>query len=188
MSEYWIQTFTGKRFDLLEPDESMIDILDIAHHLSIENRFNGATKFAYSVGYHSINVCLFAPKEFKLNALLHDAHEAYTKDLTSPMRRMLRESYDLRNPSGNSFTFEAACFRIQNLIWNKFDVLYDNEIIKEIDLRMALTERNALCVPCPDKWHPSIENKEPFNIEFLKLQSENVEGLFLKEYEKWRRI
>ena len=43
MSAYWIQTFTGKRFDLLEPSSKDVDILDIAAALARTPRFAGHT-------------------------------------------------------------------------------------------------------------------------------------------------
>ena len=36
MSKHWIQTYTGKRFDLLNPDLSDVCIEDIAHALSVD--------------------------------------------------------------------------------------------------------------------------------------------------------
>lgn len=184
MSEFWIQTFTGKKFDLLEPDESMICIEDIAHHLSMENRFNGATKFPYSVGYHSILVCDKAYVEYKLEALLHDAHEAYTKDLPTPLKQLLRS---------RDFVYEQTANLIQDKINRKFDCLYSINSplylsILQVDLRMAKTEMQQLLTTQPEPWHTSIENAEPYlDIDILKLSAENVEQLFLKEYEKYRR-
>lgn len=187
MSEFWIQTFTGKKFDLLESDESMIDIIDIAHHLSIENRFNGATKFPYSVAYHSILVSSKCSTTNKLEGLLHDAHEAYTKDLPTPLKRFLNIKFR------NSFIYENLSNKIQNLIKTKFSCIYSENSpidinVKFVDLRMAKTEREQLLVEPPEPWHYSIENAEPYNdINILNLSAENVEDLFLKEYEKYRR-
>lgn len=174
MSEFWIQTFTRKKFDLLEPDESMICIEDIAHHLSIENRFGGATKFPLAVGYHSVNMVDICPHvRLNLDYLMHDAHEAYTKDLPTPIKRMFfGEDYD------------KVFMPVVRVIQNKFKVeMFD--CIKIDDRRMAITERNQLLTKPPDKWHPSIEDLQPFErIHILNLDPRNVEQLFLKEYEK----
>ena len=33
---YWLQTFTGKKIDLINPTREMVDIEDIAHSLSMK--------------------------------------------------------------------------------------------------------------------------------------------------------
>lgn len=180
MSEFWIQTFTGKRFDLLEPTIDMICIEDIAHHLSIENRFAGATKFAYSVGYHSVLASNQAPKHLKLEALLHDAEEAYYKDLPYHWKILIRREI-------HPVFWEQSVNQTKRLIDIKYGLTFSDEshkIIKNIDLRMSTTEKNQLLKDPPIKWNDT----EPYNIEIMKLQPENVEELFLKEYEKYRRI
>jgi uncharacterized protein len=80
-------TYTGKIVHLPEPLEDEIDILDIAHALSQMCRFTGHTSFFYSVGYHSILASEFVePAHLALEALLHDAHEAYIADLPRPIK------------------------------------------------------------------------------------------------------
>lgn len=173
MSEFWIQTYTGKKFDLLEPTEDMICIEDIAHHLSIENRYNGASKFAYSVAYHSILVCQNC--EQKLEGLLHDASEAYIKDLSPRIKDLVSGYRDLEGV-------------ITDVIERKFLLTPHYGLIKEIDLRLAKTERLQLLLPTPAPWSDAYENARPFDhIEILNLTPSNVEQLFLKEFEKWRR-
>ena len=50
-----IKTYTGVMFDPLSPDTELIDIVDIAHALSMLCRANGHFRSFYSVGQHSIN-------------------------------------------------------------------------------------------------------------------------------------
>lgn len=186
MSKYIIPTFTGKLFDLLEPTEDMIDIRDIAHHLSIENRFNGATKFPYSVGYHSILVCQNCPEEFKLEGLLHDAAEAYCKDLTSPLKNLLKH-----HPQFGSQNYVSINGWIDDAICSKFNLMFTFECInkvKEVDLKMASTEVEQLLKWFPNEYWCHHKDITSYNdIEILKLSAENIEALFLKEYEKWKR-
>jgi len=87
----WIQTFTGRRFWLDNPRPEDVDIIDIAHALSNENRFAGHTIRAYSVAEHSVRVAALLPVELKLWGLLHDAAEAYVKDIPKPLKAMLPE-------------------------------------------------------------------------------------------------
>lgn len=49
----WIQTYSGKKFEPLNPSIDSIDIIDIAHSLSMICRFNGHSQRFYSVAEHS---------------------------------------------------------------------------------------------------------------------------------------
>lgn len=91
----FIETVSGRKFFYQSDGLEAISIGDIAHALAIEPRFSGHTKHPYSVARHSLNVyCNFraahpdASPAVLLYALLHDAHEAYTKDLPKPLRRL----------------------------------------------------------------------------------------------------
>ena len=44
---YWLQTFTGKKIDLINPTREMVDIEDIAHSLSMICRYNGHCRDFY---------------------------------------------------------------------------------------------------------------------------------------------
>lgn len=85
-----ITTYTGRQIDLRTFSENDVDIRDIAHSLSLINRFNGHTQPEISVAQHSINVSLLCP-EFPLTGLLHDAAEAYVGDMT----KWLKESPEM---------------------------------------------------------------------------------------------
>jgi len=88
----WRQTYTGGAFDLLSPRAEDVSIQDIAHSLSNLCRYNGHSLRHYSVAEHSVLVATYAqavlhksPVEI-LHALLHDAGEAYTGDIATPMK------------------------------------------------------------------------------------------------------
>jgi len=57
----WIQTFIGKKFSLDNPDPALIDIVDIAHALSLLCRFNGHCTMFYPVAEHSVHVAVKLP-------------------------------------------------------------------------------------------------------------------------------
>lgn len=82
-----IRTFTGRYVNPLELYPNDIDIRDIAHHLSIINRYTGASPEPFSVAQHSVlGTRYFASSKMKLAFLLHDAAEAYFNDLASPVK------------------------------------------------------------------------------------------------------
>ena len=94
MSNPWILMNSGLRVDLLDPDVASIDILDIAHGLSNICRFTGQTSVFYSVAEHCMHVSSIVEARtgdpyLTLGGLLHDAHEAYTGDISSPMKAAL---------------------------------------------------------------------------------------------------
>lgn len=84
-----IVTVSGKCFDPAEifSNPSLVDIEDIAHALSLICRWSGNTRHHYSVAQHSLAVAsLFRNKKDKLDALLHDAAEAYTGDVVHSIK------------------------------------------------------------------------------------------------------
>lgn len=85
----WMQTHSGQRFYPADPLPSQIDIRDIAEGLSKECRYNGQCKGFYSVAEHSILVASVLPNHLKLQGLMHDATEAYLKDIPRPLKVLL---------------------------------------------------------------------------------------------------
>ena len=83
----WIETYTGKKFHLLDPQPDEIDIEDIAHALSNQCRYTGHTRRFFSVAEHSIHVSLLS-YNFKLAGLMHDASEAYLSDISRPVKQL----------------------------------------------------------------------------------------------------
>ena len=107
-----ILTYTKKMFDPLHPDAALIDVVDIAHSLSMLCRANGHFKTFYSVGQHSINcmneaVARGYPERIRLACLLHDASEAYLADVTRPVKAELPKYKQIEAP-------------LQEIIWNKW--------------------------------------------------------------------
>ena len=121
----------------------MVDIKDIAFHLARIRRFNGAAKANCSVALHSIIVSHLVPEEYAQAALLHDAHEAYIGDISTPVKMMLGEDFrDLNR-------------RIKSVIWNKFK--YERELdgilaIKEADLQSLKYERDYFMPKTDRPW------------------------------------
>lgn len=86
-----IRTYSGIYMNVFEPTIDMICIEDISHSLSMQCRFGGHLPKFYSVAQHSVNCCNYVPEDFKLEALLHDAAEAYLIDLPSPIKHRIPE-------------------------------------------------------------------------------------------------
>lgn len=107
-----IRTFTGKEVNPLDLRPDDICLEDIAHALSLCNRFAGHTKKPISVAQHSVYVSRLLEDDGimpSLQGLLHDASEAYLGDMT----KWLKQTPEME-------AFREAEFRTQNRIYEKF--------------------------------------------------------------------
>lgn len=89
----WMLTHTGREHHLsgIGQQLNVPTIEEIAHALAQINRFTGHCSRPYSVAEHSLLVAQIAATEgaspaAQLAALLHDAHEAYVGDVSSPAK------------------------------------------------------------------------------------------------------
>ena len=80
---------SGVEFDLLNPTHDMIRWTDIALGLSKCARYTGQCNGLYSVARHSVIMSLHCPKEYALEALMHDAAEAFLGDCATPLKQLL---------------------------------------------------------------------------------------------------
>lgn len=99
----WKLTWKGLAVDLVDPRPETISPADIAHSLAQQCRWGGHTRELYTVAQHCVHVAetavLIAQTDgdystqeieaIRLGAILHDAHEAYTGDIATPIKRML---------------------------------------------------------------------------------------------------
>lgn len=171
---HWIQTYSGKAFDLLDPQPDMVDFDDIAHALSLLCRFSGHTRRHYSVAQHSVMVASQLPAKLQLAGLLHDAHEAYIGDISTPMKRALFkcESYDLYTIESN---IQRAIHEAAGLPLTLTN--HEQAQIKDADLRALMTERRDLMGPSPAPWG-KYEDIEPLDEPIVPWEARGAKGLF----------
>lgn len=137
--DLWMQTVSGRRFHILRPEPSEVDIGDIAHALSMICRFGGHTVAFYSVAEHSVRVsrCMDDRPEFdradKLGALLHDASEAYLGDVIWPLKR-----------SGAMSGYRHIEERVERVVAQAFRLRAMHPAVKYFDLVMLATEKRDL--------------------------------------------
>ena len=127
----YIQTYSGLHFDPSDPQPDQICIEDIAVALSREPRYAGQTREFYSVAQHSwlvSNHCITQP----LWGLLHDAAEAYLKDIPYPVKVLLPDYRHLE-------------YRVMRVIADKFGLHWPEPLkVKATDLVLLATERRDL--------------------------------------------
>jgi hypothetical protein len=127
----WIQTFTGRRFDVFAPNPDHIHLLDIATALAHTCRFSGHVPYHYSVGQHSLLMSRVVPPAVALEALLHDAAEAYLGDVPRPIRQGLQD-------------YNAVMGLVETAVAQRFGLVYPwPDAIHEADMRMVITEAHA---------------------------------------------
>lgn len=112
--EYKIRTREGY-FDFDNLSKNKIYIKDIANALSKINRFTGHTNRPYSVAQHSLFVFMMmktagVDKETCLLGLVHDFHEAYFSDMSSPLKWFLKDKY--------GFDANEYCDKIDDAIYS----------------------------------------------------------------------
>lgn len=149
MTTTWTQTRSGKRMDFLAPSDSQVNINDIAFALSRLPRFCGHLERPYSVLDHSINAARVAhilrPEDvlFELLVLLHDAHEAYTGDIPTPLKTCFSDQTrkELKQIQSRlqSSIHARICGRLNTLI--RQDSL---DLCKQIDAALCILEAQCL--------------------------------------------
>lgn len=157
----YVQTVSGRAVCLVSPQASSIALSDIAHHLSVLPRFNGAAiheRQPVSVAVHSLLVHQIVRHHAKENvvaclwALLHDAHEAYTGDLTTPVKQALRWH-------GAHDAVERMQRGLDRAILEAFGLgertLFVNDayrIVEHADRVALRIEKEAALAPCQKPW------------------------------------
>ena len=131
-------TVSGVEFDLHEPRVDMIQLEDITTGLGNYCRYGGQIERFYSVAQHSILVAMLAPEQYRREALLHDASEAYVGDVIKPLKNLLGKSYAI---------YEAV---IMELVCQRFNLNQDNlDKVKSWDIMALELEHSALRLKKP---------------------------------------
>lgn len=157
-----IPTYTGKRIDPFDMSCADICIEDIAHHLSLANRYVGATEYPYSVGQHSLLVMdiLFlhgAPPLVELAGGLHDASETWLGDVVTPIKV---------NPMSDAY--RAVESRVQRLVEAVFWLPYgatEADIVKWADNEALQREWYSLIEPNGHPTPPGCREMAPKQVE-----------------------
>jgi hypothetical protein len=134
----------GQYFDFLDPGASRWGVKELALALGKCCRFAGHCKGFYSVAEHSIHVAALVPPEHRLAALLHDAHEAFTGDVTYPLKRLIGDAIR---------PIEA---RIDAVLFARFGLsLPLDESVKRADRLMLWQEQRRL-MSNTDEWQATL--------------------------------
>jgi 5'-nucleotidase len=172
LSQAWIETFTGVKFDVLDPQPDMVCIEDIAHSTSQANRFTGHCRFPYPVSQHSRLGSYIIEEEFALDFLMHDASEGYIGDMSRPLKHF--------SIAGEEYRKVEA--RIQAVICDVFGI---NRIeptqVKVVDNAMLYAEKAQLMgkVEWAHKW---AESDKPADVKIVETSFLKNKLLFLSRF------
>ena len=181
----WFQSYTGKAIHVLDPREEDIDIVDIAHSLSLVNRFGGHTACCdeagrpcgYNVGQHSYMVGMIVERthpELSLAGHLHDSSEAYLGDVIRPLKLVLPGYKEI----------EKKWERIIGRRFGLGDLLTEMpDVIKRADNVMLATERRDLLSDGPGHRRWTL-HETPLPEKLVPWSAQESEVRFLERFKQ----
>jgi len=139
----------GEPVDLLDPDPAhpAFSIEEIAGRLSREYRYSNSCR--YTVAQHSVIVSRLCEENYKLSGLLHDAPEAFIRDLPRPVKEL-------------SPGYKAVESSLETAIEKRYGAHLSATPVREADLTAYVTERESDSIP--GKGIGLIEESEPAEI------------------------
>ncbi len=165
-----------------------VSVLDIANALSKMNRFNGHTSRLYSVAEHSLHVVTVMERDLHIHdpeallcGLLHDAHEAYSADMATPVFEALGER--------GQVAWRHFTRGVERAVLMRFGLVEAMErhaaAVKQADLIMLSTELRDLFehgsahAPCAASWEVHLSSvqgewqewRDLFGERFAELQA-----------------
>jgi len=180
----WMQTYTGRAFDIEGGPEcdDQIHLDDIAMALGNTCRYNGHCRGFYSVAEHSVHVYRrvsdqTASPAIQMLALLHDAHEAYTGDVTAPIKR-LPWMKEYRLWCGRVQERIHRALGVNNLIARELSTISIPDafaMVKRADMELLATEAEVFMEDPPRPW---VEMPEPLDIDIWCTEPGNAAMVF----------
>lgn len=170
----YIHTYTGLLVDPLNLQPEDVRIEDIAHALSNQCRFSGATKSFYSVAQHSVICSKIVESPFEFDALMHDASEGYLQDVARPLK--IHPSF------GQSY--RGAEKRAEKVIASVFGTHFPiRPEVKVADNIALVTEARDL-MHGTDNWSDFYKEIEPLTWTIEAWTPRRAEREFLDRFER----
>lgn len=158
----------GRTISLRSPDHGQLTIETLAHSLAQINRFTGHCHRPYSVAEHSLLVAEIIERAgygslAALAGLMHDAHEALSGDVTSPVKREMRRhatsmAFEARQlPEARAYSdFDRVEAAAESAVRARFGLIvisrHFEALVGAADMQALATERRDLMPEHPEKW------------------------------------
>ena len=164
----WMLTASGRQYWPLDPRAEDVNLGDVATALAKECRFGGHCAGHYSVAEHSVLVSHIVPPEYALQGLLHDAAEAYCKDIPKPLKVGLGLAYaDIEE-----LNWLAIC--------DALGVSPDlHPSVKQADLEVLAAEREQLMPASGPAWSLGVA---PAKVRIVGYEWREARGIFLLRF------
>ena len=175
-----LTSWSGVDIDITSPQTSDIHIKDIAHSLSMICRYNGTTRYHYSVAQHCVAVANVAqkmgcPPEQVLYALLHDATEAYICDIPRPLKTLLSDYNKIEQT-------------LNRVIMDKFGISgVDTTTVDIIDYNIVYDEVLDVLDKTPS-WLSQYESVTKDRTLFRKMNPNDAYTNFMSKYYELREV
>jgi hypothetical protein len=191
----WLQLLGSVPLALVNPSIRQIDIETVATVLARISRFGGHTEDgAYSVAQHSREGAYAilrdtGRRDWAAAFLLHDAHEFAMGDIATPITDAIEHRIQAAGGAVAAEAFrgavrslkadlDAVIYRAAGLSWPLHAETV--RVVKDYDVRMCRTERDARLAPPPYRWADVFENAEPVAGVDLWPWSEGVARVYFK--------
>lgn len=156
MSDYeWCKTVDSKEIDLFDPNLFLFTVEQIANVLARINRFAGHWKRPVSVARHSIRVSKLLrdaghDTETQLQGLFHDAAEAFTTDIPTPLKKLLSIKVPSTREQGR-LSFEVFEDGMLHRIFDTLRIEWPlRQEVDKIDKRLTKQEGKWVRGECSD--------------------------------------
>lgn len=171
----------GGRIDFLRPLASDVCWPFIAHRLANIQRFTGHP-LALSVAAHSWMVAEAMrgdghPPVVQLVGLLHDAHEAYTGDITAPLKQAMRDVAMMDVMAGIQDGLDRAIYEAAGIPESVHADPNVRMLVKSYDLRSRANEVRDHIREDPKEWGC---DAEPLDVELYS--TSRPEHIFLARF------
>jgi len=173
-----METYTGRQFFFADPRPEDFDIEDIAWALAHIPRFTGHTRKPSNVAQHCLFVAKMSPDEVFLEALMHDAAEAYLGDVSRPLKSLLPD-------------YQALEARVEAVLAERFELVYPwPATVKHWDSVSIPIERQLLMGPSRHDWSMPVAVEDSARAHFdawEQYSPKNAFGAYLEAFEEWKR-
>lgn len=185
VSPIWTQRLKGEALDLLRPKVTDIDFVEVAVTLSYIHRYGGAAEKPVSVALHTLIACDAAPMELRPWVLLHDAHEAFIGDVTTPTRRALAAIGGVNV----AHAFAELENRLDRAIHQAAGLPLPSpeqfQAIRKADLCAMATERRDFLARPRKSWGHEVERTRPLAKVYRLRSAPDIAAALFLAFQSW---